>query len=57
MIPDNYKTLWKEGIDSNSYYLKLCGSGGGGFILGFTEDFEKASEKLKNQQLQVIYKF
>jgi mevalonate kinase len=57
MIPDNYKSLWKEGIDSNSYYLKLCGSGGGGFILGFTEDFEKASEKLKNQQLQVIYKF
>lgn len=57
MIPDNYKTVWKEGIESNSYYLKLCGSGGGGFILGFTEDFEKASEKLKNQQLQVIYKF
>ncbi|MCC6817779.1 MAG: mevalonate kinase [Bacteroidia bacterium] len=57
MIPDNFKSLWKEGIDSNSYYLKLCGSGGGGFILGFTEDFELASEKLKNQQLQVIYKF
>jgi mevalonate kinase len=57
MIPDNFKSLWKEGIDSNSYYLKLCGSGGGGFILGFTEDFEKASEKLKHHQLQVIYKF
>lgn len=57
MIPDNYKKLWKEGIDSNSYYLKLCGSGGGGFILGFTQDYEAAAEKLKNQQLQVIYKF
>lgn len=57
MIPDQFKTLWKEGIDSNSYYLKLCGSGGGGFILGFTEDFEQASEKLKHHQLQVIYKF
>jgi mevalonate kinase len=57
MIPENYKLLWKEGIDSNSYYLKLCGSGGGGYILGFTQDFEKASEKLKDQQLQVIYKF
>lgn len=57
MIPDHFKSLWKEGIDSNSYYLKLCGSGGGGFILGFTEDFEKASEKLKSHQLQVIYKF
>lgn len=57
MIPDNYKKLWKEGIDSNTYYLKLCGSGGGGFILGFTQDYEAAAEKLKNQQLQVIYKF
>jgi mevalonate kinase len=57
MIPDNYKKLWKDGIESNSYYLKLCGSGGGGFILGFTEDYEQALEKLKSQQLQVIYKF
>jgi len=57
MIPDNFKKLWKEGIDSNSYYLKLCGSGGGGFILGFTENLEQAEAKLKGQQLQVIYKF
>ncbi len=57
MIPDNFKKLWKEGIDSNSYYLKLCGSGGGGFILGFTENFEQAKDKLKGQNLQVIYKF
>jgi mevalonate kinase len=57
MIPDNYKQLWKEGIDSNSYYLKLCGSGGGGFILGFTHDYEQAAEKLKDQKLQVIYTF
>ncbi len=57
MIPDNYKQLWKEGIESNSYYLKLCGSGGGGYILGFTEDYEKASEMLKQQKLQVIYQF
>ncbi len=57
MIPDNFKKLWKDGIDSNSYYLKLCGSGGGGFILGFTENLEQAEAKLKGQQLQVIYKF
>ena len=57
MIPEKFKKLWKEGIDSNSYYLKLCGSGGGGFILGFTQDFEKAESKLKEHKLQVIYKF
>ncbi len=57
MIPDKFKKLWKEGIDSNSYYLKLCGSGGGGFILGFTQDLETAETKLKEHKLQVIYKF
>lgn len=57
MIPDNYKSIWKKGIESNSYYLKLCGSGGGGFILGFTQNIDQAKTILKDQQLQVIYQF
>ena len=57
MIPDQFKKLWQDGIDSNDYYLKLCGSGGGGFILGFTEDINKAQSRLKDYQLDVIHKF
>jgi len=57
MIPKVYQELWKDGIDSNSYYLKLCGSGGGGFILGFAEDIEVAKSKLSNYDLDVIYRF
>ncbi len=57
MIPKVYQELWKDGIDSNSYYLKLCGSGGGGFILGFAEDIEVAKNKLHNYDLDVIYRF
>jgi mevalonate kinase len=57
MIPKLYRKLWKEGIDSNAYYLKLCGSGGGGFMLGFTKDFEKAQQKLSGYQLDVIHRF
>jgi mevalonate kinase len=57
MIPKLYRKLWKEGIDSNDYYLKLCGSGGGGFMLGFTKDFEKAQQKLSGYQLDVIHRF
>lgn len=56
MIPDHFEQVWRQGIDSNAYYLKLCGSGGGGFILGFTQDFEKAKSLLKEHKLQVIYK-
>jgi mevalonate kinase len=57
MIPAKFHSLWKQGIDSNDYYLKLCGSGGGGYILGFTEDIEKAKTALKDYQLEVVYNF
>ena len=52
MIPKVYRELWKEGIES-MYYLKLCGSGGG-FILGFTENFEVAQDKLSDYQHVIL---
>ncbi len=57
MIPDQFHTLWQKGIDTNDYYLKLCGSGGGGYILGFTEDLERAKKSLKDYKLEVVYQF
>ena len=57
MIPKQFHKLWKEGIDTGHYYLKLCGSGGGGYILGFTEDIDKARTALKNHNLEVVYTF
>ena len=57
MIPESIYNIWKKGIDSNAYYLKLCGSGGGGYILGFTKDYEKAEKMLDGFQKEVIYRF
>jgi mevalonate kinase len=57
MIPNAFHKVWENGILTNEYYLKLCGSGGGGYILGFTEDFEKAKQRLKNYKLEVVYRF
>ena len=57
MIPNQFHELWKKGIETNDYYLKLCGSGGGGYILGFTEDIDKAKASLKDQKLEVVYNF
>ncbi|WP_053990947.1 mevalonate kinase [Mangrovimonas sp. TPBH4] len=57
MIPKQFHDLWKQGIETNDYYLKLCGSGGGGYILGFTEDLEKAKQALKGHKLEVVYNF
>jgi mevalonate kinase len=38
MIPESFQPLWTEGIKSRLYALKLCGSGGGGMLMGFTQD-------------------
>ncbi|WP_124641672.1 mevalonate kinase family protein [Amniculibacterium aquaticum] len=57
MIPESLYKAWKKGLDTNAYYLKLCGSGGGGYILGFTKDYEKADEMLSGFQKEVIYRF
>ena len=57
MIPEAFHGVWQHGIDTNDYYLKLCGSGGGGYILGFTQDLEKAKKTLKDYKLEVVYQF
>lgn len=57
MIPEQFHQVWQNGIDTNDYYLKLCGSGGGGYILGFTEDLDKAKTALKDYKLEVVYQF
>lgn len=57
MIPQQFHELWKKGLETNEYYLKLCGSGGGGYILGFTEDIDKAKQALKDYKLEVVYNF
>jgi len=57
MIPKEFHSLWKKGIETNEYYLKLCGSGGGGYILGFTRDIDKARKALKDYPLEVVYNF
>ncbi|WP_452222202.1 mevalonate kinase family protein [Lacinutrix salivirga] len=57
MIPSQFHELWKKGIETNEYYLKLCGSGGGGYILGFTEDIDVAKQTLKDHKLEVVYNF
>jgi len=57
MIPSAFHKVWREGIESNDYYLKLCGSGGGGYILGFAKDYEKVKKQLKDYNLELVYRF
>jgi len=44
MILDQNRMDWASALDTDFCRLKLCGAGGGGYILGFTKDREKAKE-------------
>jgi mevalonate kinase len=57
MIPKLYQELWEAGLENPLYKLKLCGSGGGGFILGLTRDFEEFCTLYPNEQVRVVFRF
>ena len=38
--------LWKNGLESQDYLLKICGAGGGGYCLGICKDIEKVKNIL-----------
>jgi mevalonate kinase len=54
MIPEDYKDLWKIGLESDLFKLKLCGSGGGGFLLGFTGNYVETADYLRNIRVEPI---
>lgn len=54
MILDSFKDVWRSGLETGNYNLKLCGAGGGGFLLGFTKNFGATKQELKERNLEVI---
>lgn len=54
MIIPEFKSIWKQGIDSDAYYLKLCGAGGGGYLLGFSKNKSKLDQLHKETPLTII---
>jgi mevalonate kinase len=58
MIPESFMSAWQWGLDSGKFQLKLCGSGGGGFLLGFTTDYPAAKKYFSDQQYDLfpVYK-
>lgn len=57
MIPKLFQDLWKKGLDSDQYYLKLCGAGGGGFLMGITRDFSKTRNLLDQYEIRPLMQF
>lgn len=48
MIPEKIREFWDKGLESKKYFTKLCGAGGGGFFLVYS------NEKLEIAELKQI---
>jgi mevalonate kinase len=57
MIPNSLEDVWKDGLETDNFYLKLCGSGGGGMMLGFAENLAHALKKLSGFETSILMKF
>lgn len=59
MIPDALRDTWETGLRSGvgGYRLKLCGAGGGGFLLGLSHDWQKTQKQLEKYRLFSFHYF
>lgn len=54
MIPGEYLQIWKEGLHSRKFLLKLCGAGGGGMLMGITQNYEELQQFIPESQLLLL---
>ena len=54
MIPEKMKPVWQAGLHRDDFKLKLCGSGGGGFLLGISNDLKVTRKYFRQSGLELI---
>lgn len=54
MIPATVEMEWIYGFSTGKYLLKLCGSGGGGFALGFTRNYDEVKQRFQEKGMELV---
>lgn len=55
MLFSPFKKHIDNGLETGDFYLKLCGSGGGGYMLGFTQNETRVQEYFSQNQLEILF--
>lgn len=55
MIPVPFREHFQESLASETHLLKLCGSGGGGYLLGFTRNPSLTKEWIRERKLSCMF--
>lgn len=56
MIPKLYHDLWEQGLENKNFLLKICGAGGGGFLMGLTKNFKDLTKELDTLELRHLFR-
>lgn len=54
-IPEETKEYFLTDINKDSFQVKLCGAGGGGYLLGFSSDIDKTNLYWKKKKQKLIW--
>lgn len=54
LYPEPFLQIAKESSETGLFYIKLCGSGGGGYLLGFTKNMKDSEAYFKKKNFQMI---
>ena len=52
-IPEETRNFFLTDVNEDGFQVKLCGAGGGGFLLGFTKDIEKTNNYWQNTEYHI----
>jgi len=52
--PQYLVPIIQEGLKNNLFYLKIMGAGGGGYLIGFTQNLELCKEYFNKQKIKII---
>ena len=54
-IPDELKIFFGKSLNDSHFQVKLCGAGGGGFLLGFTNNVENTNIYWEKTNYKIIW--
>ena len=54
-IPEETKKYFLTDINKEGFQVKLCGAGGGGFLLGFSNDIQKTNDFFEKDKKNIIW--
>jgi mevalonate kinase len=54
-IPEETRKFFLTDIKKDGFQVKLCGAGGGGFLLGFSNNIQKTNDFWKENKKNIIW--